>query len=135
MPGKGDFLSNEILDHVLSQNTFTPPTSLWVALFTAVPTPSGGGTEVTAGDYERVNFSSSTNNWTLASQNIVVNLIEFAFAQATSAWGTIVGFGLFDNSVKTSGNLMYWASLTSAKSVLSGETGRFPSGTLIVRED
>jgi len=136
MSGKGDFLSNELLDHVFGgvANAFVPSTSLWVALFTAVPTPSGGGTEVAAGDYQRVEFSSTTLVWGLASQTSVKNIIELVFAQATSAWGTIVGMALFEGSVKNSGNLYYFASLTTAKAVLSGETAKFPTGDLTVAE-
>jgi hypothetical protein len=43
--------------------TFTaapsPPSAIWIGLFTAAPTDAGGGTEVSGGNYERVQVTHS----------------------------------------------------------------------------
>ena len=81
MPGsKGDFLENEILDHILRGNAFTADTSLWVALYTALPTDAGGGTEVSGTGYARIEFSSSSNNWALAASGATENTTTVTFA-------------------------------------------------------
>lgn len=134
MGSKGDFLENEILDDVLRGNAFTPATSLWVALYTALPTDAGGGTEVSGTGYARVEFSSSSNSWALAASGATENVATVTFpSSGAGGWGTIVGFALWNDSV--SGNLYYWGSLTSSKAVLSGDTAKFSSGTLDIAED
>jgi hypothetical protein len=135
MGSKGDYLENEIMDHILGDLTFSAANSLWIALYTAVPTDTRGGTEVGAGDYDRIEHTNSATTWQAASAGATQNIVELTFAQATSAWGTIVGFAILDNSVKNSGNLYYWGSLTTAKAVNSGDTAKFATGDLDVSED
>ena len=135
MGSKGDFLENEILDHVLGNLAFSPTNDLWIALYTVVTTDARGGTEVAAGDYERIEITNSATSWQAAAAGATQNVVEFTFAQATSAWGTIVGFAILDNSEKNSGDLYYWGSLTTAKAVNSGDTAKFATGDLDVSED
>lgn len=112
----------------------TGPTSLWVALFTATPSDTGGGTEVTGGSYARVQVTSSLANWsgtqsvgsTTASSGtggITTNNNAITFAEPTANWGTITSFGLFDAS--SAGNLLVWGALTANKVV--NDTDAAPS--------
>ena len=48
-----DFLENKIIDHMLRNQAYTPPTTVYVALFTTATTDAGGGTEVSGGAYAR----------------------------------------------------------------------------------
>ena len=50
---KSNFLENEILDHVLRNSSYTPPSTVYAALFTSNPDEDGSGTEVTGGSYAR----------------------------------------------------------------------------------
>lgn len=45
---KSDYLENKLLDHQLGKTSYTMPT-VYVGLFTAAPSDSGGGTEVSGG--------------------------------------------------------------------------------------
>lgn len=135
MGSKGDYLEDEILDHILGDLAFDAANDLWVALYTVVSTDARGGTEVAAGDYERIEVTNSSTTWTVSSGGAKSNTAEITFAQATNAWGTIVGFAILDNSEKNSGNLYYWGSLTTAKAVNSGDTAKFAVGDLDVSED
>lgn len=128
------YLANALIDHVvrgpssLSVGAAYPrPGKVYVGLFTASPSPSGGGTEVSGGSYIRLaaSFSAPTNG---ASSNET----DLVFPTATALWGTIPYFGLFDQL--SGGNLLYFSALNVAQSVVSGDTMRFPIGHLALSE-
>ena len=134
MPGsKSDFLENELLDHMLGNAAYTAPATVYVALFTVAPTDAGGGTEVSGGAYARVTVANNATNFPAASGGAKSNGTEITFAQATASWGTVVAFGIFD--ALTLGNLLYWATLTTNKTIDSGDTAKFAVGDLDVTED
>ena len=131
---KSDFLENELLDHVLGNASYTAPTNTYIALFeTTAPTDAGGGQEVTGGSYARVTFANNATNWPAASGGAKSNGVAVTFATATANWGTCLAFGIFD--ALTSGNLLYWADLTTNKAVNSGDTAKFNIGDIDVTED
>lgn len=117
-------LSNEILDHVFGNGAYTPPTNIYVALYTVAPTIAGGGTEVDAGGYAR----TVNNSWSTASARNLSNSAVITFPEATADWGEIVAFGLFDAA--TGGNFLGFSLLDTARTVSTGDTLRFPVGDL-----
>lgn len=128
MAGFSDYLENEILDHVFGVGSYTAP-SIYVALYTAAPSDSGGGTEVSGNNYSRVLHSS----WATASGGATSNSGAITFPTPSGAWGTVTHFGLFDAS--TSGNLLGWGALSTSKSPTSGDTVSFADGALDVTLD
>lgn len=135
---KSDYLEAKLLDHVLGATTYTPPSTVYIALFTASPSDSGGGTEVsTSGtSYARVAVTNNTTNWPNASGTSPTsksNGTTFTFPTATADWGTIVAMAIFDAS--TSGNMLYWATLNASKLVSNGDTASFSNSTITVTED
>lgn len=120
-----DYTENKVLDHVVGKTSFTMP-SVYVALFTAAPSDSGGGTEVSGGSYARK--STAGADWTAASSGATSNANAITFVTPTGSWGTVVAFGLFDAS--TSGNLLAWADLTTNQAIGTGNTVSFAIGDL-----
>ena len=57
-------LEINLLNHVFAGTNYPPPSAIFIALYTAAPSASGGGTEVSGGAYVRmpVTFSSPTGN-------------------------------------------------------------------------
>src|SRR3990167_6609668 len=131
-----DYAENKLIDHLFRAATFTKPTTLYIALFTAAPTDAGGGTEVTGGSYARQALNPSDTNWyatqggtTGASSGTggaTSNALEVSFQQATANWGTIVAAAIFDAS--TSGNMLFWGNLASSKIINSGDQFRIAAG-------
>lgn len=103
------------------------PTAWYVGLFTAAPSDTGGGTEVSGGSYAReaVTFTVSGDT---ASNNAAIE-----FATATGSWGTITHVAVFDAS--TSGNMICYAALSASKTIETGDVFRLPSGDLDVTLD
>jgi len=117
-----DYLETKVLDHVFAGTAYTAPSTLYVALFTAAPSDSGGGTEVSGGGYARQTIAFTTSGDT-TSNNAAVE-----FPTATANYGTVTHVGIYDAS--SAGNLMAWAALTSSKTIETGDVFRIPSGDL-----
>lgn len=118
--GKGNYLNNALLDHVLGNIPYTPPATLYFALYTAAPTDAGGGTEVTGGSYARIGVTNNSTNFPAASNQTKKNANLIDFGTASANWGTIVAVGVFDQL--TGGNLLYWGPLTVNKTINAGDS-------------
>lgn len=130
MAAATDYLENRLVDWLLRGQSFTPPSTTYVALFTTATTDAGGGTEVSGGGYARVAITSSLTNWagtqapgsTTASSGTsgqTSNNNTITFPQATANWGTITHFALFDAS--TGGNMLIHGALTQSKQIDAGD--------------
>ncbi len=105
-----------------------------VALFTATPSDTGGGTEVSGNAYARVAVTNNATNWPAASAGSKANGAAITFPQATPAgWGVVTQFGIFDAS--TAGNLLAWGDLTASKTVDALDTVSFAIGALTITLD
>lgn len=101
-------------------------TSAYVSLHTADPVTTGAN-ELSGNGYARqsATFSSTGSEPTVASNSAIVT-----FPSATSAWGTITHFGIWD--AVTAGNFRGSGALTTPKTVNSGDTARFSTGALTI---
>jgi len=124
MAGFSDYLEDKVLNHVFGGTAYTAPSTLYVGLYTAAPSDSGGGTEVTGGSYARKSMPAMTVSGTTQATNGAA--VEFV--TATGSWGTVTHCGVFD--AVSSGNLLGWAALTASKAVASGDVFRFDAGDL-----
>lgn len=127
---KTDYLENKILDHILGKTAYTMP-AVYVGLFTAAPSESGGGTEVSGGSYARK--STVGADWNAASGGSSSNANAIVFITPTGSWGTITHYGIFDAA--SGGNLLRYAVLTASKTIGSGDPVSFPAGSIVCTED
>ena len=128
MAGFTDYLEDKVLDHVFGGSSYSAPGTLYVGLFTAAPSDTGGGTEVSGGSYARKSMPAMTVSGT--SPTTATNGAAVEFVTATGSWGTITHVGIFDAS--SSGNLLCWAALSASKVVASGDVIRFDQNDLDV---
>lgn len=123
-----NYLENKVMAYVWTGTAFSSPSgSLYVGLFTAAPGEGGGGTEVSGNGYARKQATMTT------SGNASTNNGAVEFDTATGSWGTITHVAIFDAS--TSGNMLAYAALTSAKTIATGDVFRIPSGDLDITLD
>jgi hypothetical protein len=124
---KSYYLDNAVLQAVLAAVQYTSPSVVYVALYTAAPGPTGGGTEVSGGSYARTacTFGAPTNG-------ALTNSGACTFPQASAGWGTITAFGIFD--AQTNGNLLYYGNLTASKTINSGDQLTFAISGITVTE-
>jgi len=141
MSAMSDYLENQIVDHLFRTATFSKPTTVYVALFTAAPSDAGGGTEVSGGSYARVQVGPADASWnatqggtTGASSGtggLTDNAADVTFPTPSANWGTVTHFGIFDAS--TGGNLLIHGALTTSKTVNNGDPApKFTAGDLDV---
>ena len=124
-----NFLETEILDHVFAGAAYTAPGTHYLALYTAAPGETGGGTEVTTSGtaYARQSVAFTTTG------NTTSNSAAVEYPTATANFGTVTHVGVFDAS--TGGNLMAYATLSSSKNIETGDVFRVPTGDLDITLD
>lgn len=122
-----NFLETEILDHVFGGAAYTAPTTHYLALYTAAPGETGGGTELSGNAYARQSVAFTTTG------NTTSNTAAVEYPTATASWGTVTHIGVFD--ALTGGNLMAYATLTVSKTIDSGDVFRVPTGDLDITLD
>lgn len=123
-----DAAENKILDHSVGKTSWTMPT-VYVALFTTAPTDSTFGTEVSGGSYARV--ATTGSSWNAAAAGTTSNATALIFPTATASWGTVTAVALLDsNSGTAASNVIWYGTLTSNKTVDTGDTFQFAAGAL-----
>jgi hypothetical protein len=131
-----DVFEKKVLDNIFrSASLGLDATNLWVGLFTAAPSDSATGTEVTGGSYARVAVNRTGTGWNAATGALALtdNTGVITFPVATANWGTVTHFGIFD--AVTAGNLLYWADLTTTKVINNGDSSNFAAGALDITQD
>lgn len=124
-----DHTESLVLTWLLTDGTATRPTAWYVGLFTAAPSDTGGGTEVSGSGYARVATGTMTISGTSPTTATNAAAIEFAAASGGN-WGSIGWAAIFDAS--TSGNMIAWAALSTARTINDGDVLRIPAGDLDV---
>jgi len=121
MSDMSDYLENELIKHIFRTGSFTKPTNLYFALFTAAPSDSGGGTEVSGGSYARVAVSVADASFdaTSGTDGQTANSSTITFPTPSANWGTVTHLGVFDAS--TAGNLLAHKALTTSRTVNNGD--------------
>jgi len=124
---KSYYFDNAVLNAALLNVAYPTPTSVWVALYTTSPDPTGGGSEVSGGGYLRIQATFVT-----PADGAVSNTADITYPVATSAWGTITSFAILD--APTAGNILYYGTLSASRIVQQNDQIKFPLGQLTVTE-
>lgn len=128
MGSKSDTQENAVLDHAVGNASTPMPTAVYSALFTAIPSDSSSGTEVTA-TYTRITTAFCTAGATTAGQ--ITNTAAVTFSTAATAY-TVVGWALF--ATVTGGTIIYWGTVTTL-AIGVGDQGTFAAGGIVITED
>jgi len=128
MSSFSDYTENLVLNYLLTANSVTRPTAWYVGLFTAAPSDTGGGTEVSGSGYARKATGTMTITGTATT---ATNAAAIQFDPASGGnWGTLTYAAIFDAS--TGGNMLAWAQLTTARTINDGDVFRIPASSLTV---
>lgn len=125
MSDLSDYAENLVVTWLLTDESVTRPIAWYVGLYTAVPSDSGGGTEVSGNGYARQELGGSS------SGSDVSNAGELTFTASGGDWGTVVAVGIFD--ALTSGNLLLWKALSPTVTVGDGQSFVYAAGALVAR--
>ena len=125
MAALSDHAEKLILDWMMTAGAATRPTAWYVALYTAAPSDSGGGTELSGSGYAResVTFAAATSGTGTTSNTGAV-----VFTADGGDWGSVTHMGIHD--AVAGGNLLWHGSLAAAKTVADGDTLEFAVGNI-----
>lgn len=98
----------------------------YLGLFTATPSESDVGTEVSGGAYARqtVTFNAPVEG----DPSYITNAAVVEYPTATARWGTVVAWGVYDAA--TGGNLIWYGSLSVSKELSANDTILIHAGEL-----
>lgn len=122
-----NYLENKLIDHILRNQAFASPTTVYVALLTKDPTEAGNTTyEVSGGGYARqpATFDAPTDG-------VTQNTYDIEFPQATADWGTITHVLIMD--AQTGGNPLFYKALNNAKTITVDDIFKIPAGNLTIQ--
>jgi len=110
------------------------PSGLWLAIFTN--TSGSAATNLEAGTLtdevstSGTGYARQTVAFAAASSGTSATNATVTFPAATANWGTITHVAVMDAS--TSGNVLFWGAVTTAKTIETGDTFQVSSGNLTV---
>ncbi|WP_314587927.1 hypothetical protein [Paenibacillus terrigena] len=125
-----NWLSAAMLNAALRNTTFTPPSTIYLALYTSDPTAADTGTEVSGGAYKRLPIVFSAPALENGNQT-VKNTTDVEFPIATSDWGQITHVGL--RTALTGGNLLWSKAIDNPRTIQSGDKPKFLKDSTVVR--
>jgi len=125
MAALSDHAEALLLDWLMTNGSATRPTAWYVGLYTAAPSDSGGGTEVSGNGYAReaVTFAAATSPGGTTSNTGAVT-----FTASGGNWGSITHIGIHD--AVSGGNLLWHGAMTASKTVNDGDTLEFSIGNI-----
>jgi hypothetical protein len=128
MASFSDYSESLVLNFLFTTNTATRPTAWYVGLFTAAPSDTGGGTEVSGSGYARKATGTITVSGTATT---ATNSAAIEFDPASGGnWGTVTHAAIFD--AETGGNMLAWAPLTTSRIINDGDVFRVPASSLTI---
>jgi len=126
------YLADKLNDHVLRNTAYTPPSSVYLAIFTSSngldSNDAPSQDEVTGGAYQRVTIDGMSKQFTLSANKISSNNEDWEFSKATTPWGIVTHSAIMD--AVTGGNVLYWDALNTPRGVLVDDILRFLAGEL-----
>jgi hypothetical protein len=131
-----DYLENKIIDHILRNQAFTPPATVYLALFTGSTGLEANNptAEVSGGAYVRQALALAAASGGSSSNSALIT-----FPTATVAWGTVSHWAIVDHDTNvtwgTNVNVLYWGALSVSRTVAADDVVKVGAGNLVVTND
>ena len=124
MSALSDYSENLVVNVLLRNQAHTGAATVYAALHTADPTDAGTGTECSYSGYAR-----KAAAFTAPSNGVTSNSAQIDFAANGSGSAVVVTHVAVWDAL-TSGNLLFHATLTTSKTLQSGDVLSFAIGAL-----
>lgn len=134
-------LQNALVDALMRGQPFAAPGTWFIALVTQLGDTANPGIEVGGAGYARAQVDASLAAWSgtqgpgttqtsSGTSGLVSNNAAISYQQASSDWGTVVGYEFWDQP--TGGNRWIAGKLGTALTIHNGDTRGFPAGSLSI---
>lgn len=120
-----NYLRDKINDHIHGGPDYTRPATTYFAPMSAMPTASGGGTEVSSNFGGRAAFTNNVGNWPASAGQTKTNASAINFGTNSGGTVTVVGVAEYDSSA--GGNLLTFAALSTPITVNTAGPLSIPS--------
>lgn len=131
---KSDYLENKILDHVLKNTAYTPPATVYLALYTGDPLDDGvSATEVNAAPGYTSGYARQAVTWGTASNGVLANSTVIDFGPIVCSANITVTHGQLMDAA-SGGNPLYHDPVEIARTITNGKILRLAVGDLTVTE-
>jgi hypothetical protein len=136
MSAASNYLENKLLDHTLKYGTapYTGVATLYLALFTNTSTNAAANLEAgTLSDEVSTSATAYIRNavtFASASSGTSATNATVTFDAATANWGSITHVAVMD--AVSSGNVLFYGAVTTAKTIESGDTFQVSRGNLTI---
>lgn len=118
----------EVLDHILQTGSYTPPATVYLALFTGDPGEAGSvAAEADYTGYDRTAITFGAAATRAITQNAQVN-----FPACTGGSNIITHWGICAAGTKTVSDMIAYGAFTASKTVSSGYTPFVASAEVVV---
>lgn len=128
------YLASKIINHLLRNQAFTPPTTVYLALFKSsvgLENNSSVTGEVTGTAYSRQALTLDA-----AVAAVTNNSSDVVWTEAGSDWGVITHIAIVDHATNTNWgtnvNVLMYGELGESKNVVSGTTVKLLAGQLSI---
>jgi hypothetical protein len=123
-----NYLATAMLNNTYRGVNFTPPVTVYLALFTTATTDAGGGTECAGTDYARQSaaFSAPTGDPLAVANSAQIDFPD----DSDGTYGTLTHFATFDAA--TAGNMLDHGALTTQKTPNAGDPVYFAAGEISI---
>jgi len=124
------YLANKLNDHVLKGVVYTPPTNVYIALFTSDAglntDVEGDQLEITHASYTRLTIDDATKSFITSVDKVSSNNENWEYPVATDLWGDITHAAVMDDL--TSGHVLYWGQIAVPTNIDTNDLFRFVAG-------
>ena len=117
MAGLSNTFEDRALDWLLVTGSPTRASGTWLALYTATPTDSTAGTEVTNAN----NYSRQAITFDAAASGATQNAATVTFPTASGSWGTITHWAIVDSATHGGGNIIIYGAFTASKTIAASD--------------
>jgi hypothetical protein len=118
-------LREQLLKATLTGNTYTSPTTVYMALYSTAPTATTAGTELSGDGYAR-----ETVTFTVTA-DVATTSAAVEFGPATADWSTVRGWAVLDAS--TGGNQLYAGSFSLPQLIRDERTLLIQAGDFTIQ--
>ena len=131
MSGLSSYLQDRLIDNLFLGYTIGTYSSLYVSLHSADPIDVGSY-ELSGNGYNRVSVPCISDYWRKLN-NTVSNNVIITFPTASSSWGTVSHFGIWDSP--SGGNMLFSGQLSNPRTIHQDDLMSFPVSFLTVTFD
>ena len=138
-----DRMESWILNQWFGNVSTTVSGTLFVGLATASITDATTGITVTepptaSTAYARVSVTNNSTNWpnaTGTNPTTKQNGTAINFPVCTTNWGTVTDFFIADGAAVSTGHILGWGTLTTPKTISSGDSASFGANAITITLD